>query len=259
MKEFSAKYPIVFGAALVLVSLFAATPIALLLTAIGVAEPLASGIARLVIAAVLIALFRDELSWENAGAGLRWALPALGFVAWNVIYYCVGGAEPVGGMALVGAFVVALSSAILEELIFRGILIPRLRANGESARWSLWASTLLFCLAQLSNALTLTMGDFIVELGYALAIGLLFGAVYLKTGDLASVMGAHLLINLSGQVFATHPSVGAAWVYVLFFALLAGVGYYSLRIATGIDEADGKSAGKGKLNASKDAGGQAKA
>ena len=103
------------------------------------------------------------------------------------------------------------------------------------------------------------MGDFIVELGYALAIGLLFGAVYLKTGDLASVMGAHLLINLSGQVFATHPSVGAAWVYVLFFALLGGVGYYSLRIAKGIDEADGKGAGKGKLNASKDAGGQAKA
>ena len=167
MKEFSAKYPIVFGAALVLVSLFAATPIALLLSAVGVAEPLASGIARLVIAAVLIALFRDELSWENAGTGLRWALPALGFVAWNVIYYCVGGAEPVGGVALVGAFVVALSSAILEELIFRGILIPRLRANGESARWSLWASTLLFCLAQLSNALSLTMGEPVSEFTYA--------------------------------------------------------------------------------------------
>ena len=235
MKELIAKYPILFGAALLFVAMAAAVPPAALFAAIGLAPELAGALARLLVAGVLLVVFRSDLDWSRSLRGVAWALPALGFVAWNLAYNLAGGAEMVLVSAMPGVLITALAPAVFEELIFRGILIGRLRANGESARWCLWASTLLFCLAHLTNALGLTMGDLIVQLGYSLVIGLVFGAVFLKTGDLASVIGAHLLIDFSSQIFVTTPTVNAIWVYVLFFVLLAAEAAYALWLAKGLD------------------------
>lgn len=79
-----------------------------------------------------------------------------------------------------------LMFAIAEELIFRGFLLKYLRKN-SSAAIAVLVSALLFSLVHLSPlAIVLT-----------LPLGLLLGALMLRTGNIVAPIAAHFLFNLA--------------------------------------------------------------
>ncbi len=85
---------------------------------------------------------------------------------------------------------VALIPCVLEELVFRKLLCDRLLPLGEG--YAVVISAAVFGLVH---------GNFF-QFFYAFAVGLIFAAVYVKTGRIWVTMLYHGLINLMGGVLA---------------------------------------------------------
>ena len=77
--------------------------------------------------------------------------------------------------------ILALASAIGEELLFRGALLPWL---------GLWPQGLVFALLHVGPG-----KRFVPWTVSALALGVAFGAIALETGNLGAPIAAHFTIN----------------------------------------------------------------
>ena len=101
---------------------------------------------------------------------------------------------------------------VCEELLFRRLLLERLRPYGE--RFALWASALCFGLFH---------GNF-SQFFYACAIGVLFAGVVLKTGRLRQAMLLHALINFVGTgLIPLLSGLGEAGDWLLTLLVLAAM------------------------------------
>ena len=234
MKAFAAKYPLAFGALLFFAALLAAGLITAVLGSVGFEAGLASAIARLIVALALLALFRSCFAWEHSFTGIRWVLPALIFVAWNVVYQLSSG---MGALTpdLAAALVMGLAPALFEETVFRGIVIGKLREKGAGLWYSLFGSAVLFSAVHLTNIVGMDLPSLLVQLGYSLVIGLFLGAVYLKTADIASVVLAHAAVDISNQLFLEHPTTASTPMLIVFCVVLVLATAYALWIARGIE------------------------
>ncbi len=87
-------------------------------------------------------------------------------------------------------FVLVILAPVIEEFIFRRLIIDRLRPYGESA--GVFISALLFGLFH---------GN-LNQFFYAFGLGALFAFIYIKTGRLRYTIFLHMVINLLGGVLA---------------------------------------------------------
>ena len=86
--------------------------------------------------------------------------------------------------------VMAILAPLVEEFIFRKVLIDRMRPYGE--KLAVVTSALMFGLFH---------GN-LSQFFYAFALGMVFGYVYLKTGRLRYSAALHMIVNLFGSVVA---------------------------------------------------------
>ena len=87
---------------------------------------------------------------------------------------------------------------LIEEFVFRRVLIDRMRPYGE--KLAVVTSALMFGLFH---------GN-LSQMFYAFALGLVFGYVYLRTGRLRYSVGLHMLINFFGGVLSVELTKWAA-------------------------------------------------
>ncbi len=80
---------------------------------------------------------------------------------------------------------------ILEELLFRGLIVGRMRRYGDKA--AILFSATLFAFYH---------GNF-SQLFYAFGLGLFFAFIYARTGKLRYTMGLHMIINFIGSVVSS--------------------------------------------------------
>jgi len=104
------------------------------------------------------------------------------------------------------------TTAFVEELVYRGFLLPQVfLALTAMRRWS-WSTCLAIALVstQLYFALShgyaaarmdLDLGASLLYLSHVFAVGLLFAALYLRSGNLYVAIGVHGLINFPGGLF----------------------------------------------------------
>ncbi len=83
---------------------------------------------------------------------------------------------------------------ILEEVFYRKLVIDRLRVWGE-----------LPAVLISGIAFGLVHGNF-SQFFYAAMLGIVFGYIYLRTGNIKYTVGLHMAINLVGGVFSTELS-----------------------------------------------------
>jgi len=88
----------------------------------------------------------------------------------------------------VNLFIMVLCAPVAEELIFRKLLIDRLVQYGEGV--AVLFSGLMFGLFH-GN-----LNQFV----YAFVLGLCFGFIYVKTGNIRYTIGLHMLVNFLGSV-----------------------------------------------------------
>ena len=93
-------------------------------------------------------------------------------------------------------FLLAASSAIAEELFFRGAMLDA---------WGVWTSSIVFALLHLPPRRTLwpwTVSSFVLGLGLAL--------LTTWTGNLGAAVAAHFVINMVNLVYITRRAPAVA-------------------------------------------------
>lgn len=100
----------------------------------------------------------------------------------NPIVSAISSSNPLGTLA----FAVILGP-VLEELVFRGLIISRMRRFGDKA--AILFSAAIFALFH---------GNFF-QIFYAFGVGLLFGFIYARTNRLRYSMGLHVCLNFTGS------------------------------------------------------------
>ncbi len=105
--------------------------------------------------------------------------------------------EMLTGMGmLLNIATVVFAAPIVEELLYRKMLIDRIAAYGDGG--AVVVSGLLFGLAH---------GNF-SQFFYAFGLGALFAYVYIKTGHIGYTIGFHMFFNLIGGVFTVELNKG---------------------------------------------------
>ena len=105
-----------------------------------------------------------------------------------------------------------VGSGLLEEVLYRGFLLTqvfvllRSRVGRDRALvWAVVASSLYFGLNHIPaySRAGLAPAEVAVFVGQCVLVGALFGALFLRTGNVLVVAGAHALINDPVALFAT--------------------------------------------------------
>lgn len=218
MKKLAAKSPIIFEILLIIAAFVLALIFGILCQAVGFYNELAMAAGRILAGIVLLIVFRSCLKDGKQFSGFLVMLPALAFALWNVANHFItkGDFNPLTAEILI----LGLAPAIFEEVLFRGIFIHNLKASGKSDMAALLIPALLFGLIHLTNAVNGNIAQALVQTGYAVVVGLVFGAIYIKTGDLLSVMIAHAAIDITNRVFASTSDVSTSMI-IAFVVLLA--------------------------------------
>lgn len=140
-----------------------------------------------------------------------------------------------GAGAVIGVLIgQSLGTATAEETFFRGFLLPQLRLkfNRKNTALALGLaiviSQLLFSLYHLPNLLLgnsgkvgTGFGDIAIQLGLDFFIGVVFAAVYVRTGNLFLVMGIHALQNAGTSIVATPVDPALVMFTLAIIAFLA--------------------------------------
>ena len=119
--------------------------------------------------------------------------------------------------------------AFLEELIFRGLLFQGMRKNVRLPI-AVAVSSLTFGMGHIINLLTgAPLGDTLLQLMYASAVGFCFTALFLTTGSIVPCILAHAAVNCM-SIFAIEPGpTGKIVIALIQTALGLSYGLWLLR------------------------------
>ena len=180
-------------------------------------------VGRILAGLILLLIFRKCFDAKKQFSGIVIALPALLFVAWNIFnHFASGGGYDTFGLDI---FILGIAPAIFEEVIFRGIFIHNLKASGKSDMAALLISAAVFGVIHLTNAVNGDIAQALVQTGYALVVGLIFGAIYIKSGDLLSLIIVHALIDITNRVFLANDNTSTGVLILFVVVLLAEAAY----------------------------------
>ena len=231
MKKFATKSPIIFEILLIVAAFVLALAFGLASQIIGFDNELAMAVGRILAGLVLLIIFRSCLKNGKQFSGFLIMLPALGFALWNVANHFLtkGDFNPLTTEILI----LGLAPAIFEEVVFRGIFIDNLKKSGKSDMAALLISALFFGLIHMTNAVNGNIPQALVQTGYSIVVGLVFGAIYIRTGDLLSVMIAHAAIDITNQIFAAASNTPVPLIIAFIVVLAAEAAYAFVLVSKG--------------------------
>ncbi|WP_022756782.1 type II CAAX prenyl endopeptidase Rce1 family protein [Butyrivibrio fibrisolvens] len=116
------------------------------------------------------------------------------------------------GDNILSMIMVSVLAPIFEELIYRKLIIDRTRRYGELT--AIIYSALAFGLFHCN----------IYQFFYAFALGLIFGYVYVRTGNILMTIVMHMIVNSSSAIMAPYMPV----VYTYFIYVMIGLGIVSI-------------------------------
>ena len=180
----------------------------------------AVSVSRIIVSVILLVIFRKYLDSSKAFTGLKYILPGLAIVIWNIIMNLMTG----GQISLDWPVVICLGSfapALFEETIFRGIAVSKMEQSGRKPMETLILTALLFGVLHLTNIAGMSLINVLVQAGYAFVIGLVFGAVFIVSHDIVTVILLHALIDISNNMFV--PGGSATVVLLCVFGVLMAV------------------------------------
>ena len=220
-KDFSINHPLFYTAAVYIVSFFCVLCIMVVGSMVGISQNFTIVFGRILVAAVLLFAFRNLFPKEKFLTGIPIGLPALAFVLWNVIYNLLTGGQLVSPAGMVSAVFEGLAPAMFEETIFRGIAITKMEQSGRKPMETLILTALLFGVLHLTNIVGMSTINAVVQAGYAFVIGLVFGAIYIVSHDIVTVIVLHALIDITNSMFVSGGS--ATTVLLCAFGVLMAV------------------------------------
>lgn len=194
----------------------------------------------------VVLLAREQLRFRDiglVGAHLPKAVLVIG-ILWGVVQYVILGIEAVEGrglrlhpdfrlypmtMILGKTLEAPLGSALFEEVVYRGFLLPQLFLKLDAWRpgrpevnlaCAVGITQLYFGLNHLPVGLTmdLTTSGLLIYLLQMVLGGVLFAAIFLRTGNLFLSIGVHALLNNPVALFGS--TIDPALLVLIFSCLL---------------------------------------
>lgn len=227
------SHPILISVIAAVAAFLAAGILGGVLTSIGFPSDISTSLARIAVSVLLLAVFFKEIDFAKSFSGLPLGVPALVFAVWNCVYNPLSGMKFGGLDAVPSALINGLAPALFEETLFRGIMIGKMRKAGMSDMAAWLIPAVLFGVIHLTNMVSGDVASAVVQACYAVVIGLLFGAVYIRSGDLVSVIFYHAVIDFTSKLFTGTPGEASLPVLAAFVLMLAGVTIYSYRLISG--------------------------
>ena len=232
MDKFNVRHPILFQL-LVLVAAFILALVfsvgaSVVCTAEAEAQNMHAAIGRLLAGGFLFLVFIRYFNFKKQLSGIVVMLPALLFAVWNIVlHFSTGGARAENYAC---ALILGLAPAVFEEVVFRGVFIHNLRANGRGPMVTLLISAIFFGVVHITNLFgSQHIVNVIIQTSYSIVVGLVFGAIYIKTGDLVSVIVAHAIIDISSKLLPSGQIIAFQWC-IAMIALLAVETWYAFHL-----------------------------
>ncbi|MBQ9060634.1 MAG: CPBP family intramembrane metalloprotease [Firmicutes bacterium] len=156
--------------------------------------------------------YKGCLTIKTLLTGLIMLLPVL------ILHY-VGSIASIisfGSGSVLLAFLNALTPGFGEEVIFRGMGIAnfmRTIRSEKQIKVIFWISSIVFGFAHMANAIG--GGDprlMLIQSIYAIGIGMAFGAVYLRTGNLLATIIAHFSLDFLEMIRADLTQSGGIMI-----------------------------------------------
>ncbi len=231
MYTFGEKHPVLFEIVIVVIGFLIAGVITAFGSFAGLQIDLCTCIGRLLAAFILYVLYHRAFQGPKPKNHLLCVLPALLFAAWN-IYYNVSSGIPLGGLNFFAeGLILAAAPAVFEEVIFRGIFLYNLKRKGHGDLSAMLISAAVFAAVHLTNIVGNDYLTVLIQVGYSLVVGMVFGAVYLKNGRLSQVILAHFLTDYINHIFTSSPASAGTLHLTVFVVLLAFEAVYALWLA----------------------------
>ena len=235
MFKFAYRHPVIFEVILFIGALILTVIFMIPVQAVTYASTeISSSLGRLAASLILFLVFIRAFRPKRLFSGLPIMLPALLFALWNVFNCFVTGGGSVTAPDL-GILLMGLAPAVFEEIIFREIFINNLEKAGHTPRQTLILSAAVFALVHLTNVVGGAPLQTLVQAGYAFVVGLVLGAVYIVSGDLAAVILAHAAVDLSNHIFPG-GTVTPIPVIIAFLVLLLAEAAYAVWLLREIQE-----------------------
>jgi membrane protease YdiL (CAAX protease family) len=186
----------------------------------GASSELGLAVSRIGAGIILFFVFRCCFQGLKAFTSFPYALAAFLFGVWNLVYNpMIGNPFAAPGIETV---ILALAPAVFEEVIFRGIGVWFLKERGYSDPAVTGISGLLFGLAHLTNIAGMNLQSVLLQTGYAVVVGLVFAALYVKSDDFVSLVLAHFFIDFTNRLFLHEITVTPIpWVAAFAVLMLA--------------------------------------
>ncbi len=200
MKRFNEKHPVIFVIILFVIGLLLAGVVTGVLNGFGFDIAVSGSIARILIGIIFLAINYRKFKLGNSFRGFVTMLPVLLLAVYKIPYHFIsGGGTP--NAITVPIILIGLAPAVFEEILFRGIFVFHLKKKYSSSVAIVFISALVFSLVHITNIMGMDLLSLLVQVIMAFVVCVVLGAVYLKSGDLMSVIVAHFLIDVLSGIF----------------------------------------------------------
>ena len=217
MKSIGGKHPTIFEIIIIVIGFLLAGVVAGVINIFCNNGDVSASIARILVGLTFLAIFHREFKLGNYFKGVMPMLPLLLLALYKIPYHFISGGEAINAITI-SVLLIGLAPAVFEEILFRGIFISNLKKRYNRPTAIVLISAIVFSLVHLTNMGGMDMASLLLQLIMALVVGIVFGAIYLYTEDLVSVIVAHFAIDVLGGIFC-----GGKTTPYYFFVILAAL------------------------------------
>lgn len=176
------------------------------------------------------------LTGDRLAEGLKDTLPAagiyiLGFIIANTLNSLPLGNTPTPARILIEGLVTVFFAAFLEELLLRGLLITFFtkifRKSKHVTSLSVIISAIFFAIGHVPSVINQGLFMCLFRFAYPFCMGVLFGAIYRKYGNLWLPVIYHVVLNcisMTIMLFAASPVTGMKPVAIGIIAVFSVFG-----------------------------------
>ena len=94
-------------------------------------------------------------------------------------------------------------------------------------------SGVIFGLLHITNAVAQPLPQVLLQVCYSIVVGITLAAIYIRSGDLMSIIIAHSAIDITNRIFlGGHNTNTPAFAFVLFGAMLVVEAAYAFYLVT---------------------------
>ena len=219
MKKLGETRPFIAEVIIFLIGMVIALAVASLFSTLAYSNEVNIALGRIIAGLILFIVFRRSVTGGKPFSGMKFFPIAFLFAVWNIVYNLKGGAA-FGKSGVLLPFILALAPAIFEEVIFRGIFIPNLKAKGYDNVTALIMSSAFFGGVHATNLVGADLKTTALQIFYATVIGMVLGAIYLCTRDILSLILIHFSIDFASKLFSDGPTKSSVPELVIFIALM---------------------------------------